>query len=275
MTDTFGTRLRRERERREICLTDIAARTKIKASLFEQLERDDASHWPSGIFRRSFMRAYANAVGLDVDATVREFLECFPDPATPPPVDAALQPNGPASPVEVSPEQDARSAAEGRTDPQTDAGRDRAAVHRRPLSRRCPPTVVCSSLGRRITLRYRRLDFRLHGRLLDAIWRDGSLLLHRWRVGAGEQPWGVPLRAETDRREWRRFSAGEDSTPPASGRRTDARFGSRIQGEPLPGRAPARSARLERAPPARATARVSWRGWRWSTSVSRPVAASR
>jgi len=108
MTDTFGTRLRRERERREICLTDIAARTKIKASLFEQLERDDASHWPSGIFRRSFMRAYANAVGLDVDATVREFLECFPDPATPPPVDAALQPNGPASPVEVSPEQDGR-----------------------------------------------------------------------------------------------------------------------------------------------------------------------
>jgi len=84
MTDTFGARLRRERERRSISLADISARTKIKASLFEELERDDPSHWPSGIFRRSFMRAYANAVGLNVAETVREFVECFPDPAAPP-----------------------------------------------------------------------------------------------------------------------------------------------------------------------------------------------
>lgn len=81
--DTFGARLRRERERRQIGLADIAAKTKIKASLFEALERDDASQWPSGIFRRSFMRAYATVVGLDADATVREFLERFPDPAAP------------------------------------------------------------------------------------------------------------------------------------------------------------------------------------------------
>lgn len=81
MTDSFGTRLRRERERRQIRLADIAAYTKIKASLFEELERDDASHWPSGIFRRSFMRAYAQAIGIDPDDAVREFLRWFPDPA--------------------------------------------------------------------------------------------------------------------------------------------------------------------------------------------------
>src|SRR5262245_38659137 len=80
MTDSFGARLRRERERRQIALADIASRTKIKASLFEALERDDASQWPSGIFRRSFLRAYAEAVGLDVDDTLREFLQRFPDP---------------------------------------------------------------------------------------------------------------------------------------------------------------------------------------------------
>jgi transcriptional regulator with XRE-family HTH domain len=85
MTDSFGARLRRERERRQVLIADIAARTKIKASLFEAIERDDASHWPSGIFRRSFMRAYAEAIGLDGDATVREFLERFPDPAAPSP----------------------------------------------------------------------------------------------------------------------------------------------------------------------------------------------
>jgi len=87
MTESFGARLRRERERRQVSIADIAARTKIKASLFEALERDDVSHWPCGIFRRSFMRAYADAIGLDAEATVREFVERFPDPAAPEPVD--------------------------------------------------------------------------------------------------------------------------------------------------------------------------------------------
>jgi transcriptional regulator with XRE-family HTH domain len=77
----FGPRLRRERERKHISIDAIAAATKIKASLFEQLERGDASKWPSGIFGRSFLRAYAEAIGLDPDATVREFLAVFPDPA--------------------------------------------------------------------------------------------------------------------------------------------------------------------------------------------------
>lgn len=84
MTETFGTRLRRARESRHITLAQIAERTKIKASLFDALERDDPSQWPCGIFRRSFMRAYAQAVGLDPDETLREFLQRFPDPADPP-----------------------------------------------------------------------------------------------------------------------------------------------------------------------------------------------
>ena len=77
----FGPRLRRERERKHISIDAIAVATKIKASLFEQLERDDISKWPCGIFGRSYLRAYANAIGLDPEATVREFLAVFPDPA--------------------------------------------------------------------------------------------------------------------------------------------------------------------------------------------------
>lgn len=96
MTDSFGARLRRERERQHIALADIAAHTKIKASLFEALERDDVSYWPTGIFRRSFMRAYANALGLDADAAVREFLQRFPDPSEP-------DPPGHPSPLGVKP----------------------------------------------------------------------------------------------------------------------------------------------------------------------------
>ncbi len=81
MTDSFGARLRRQREQRHITLADIADRTKIAESLFAALERDDVSRWPAGIFRRSFMRAYADAIGLDPAATVREFSERFPDPS--------------------------------------------------------------------------------------------------------------------------------------------------------------------------------------------------
>ena len=80
----FGSRLRRERERKHISIDAIAATTKIKASLFEQLERGDTSKWPAGIFFRSQLRAYADAIGLDPDATVREFLAASPDPAARP-----------------------------------------------------------------------------------------------------------------------------------------------------------------------------------------------
>jgi len=79
-SESFGRRLRRERERRQIALISIAENSKISVSLLRDLERDDVSKWPPGIFRRSFMRAYAQAVGLDVEATTREFLERFPDP---------------------------------------------------------------------------------------------------------------------------------------------------------------------------------------------------
>jgi transcriptional regulator with XRE-family HTH domain len=84
MTTSFGARLRQERERRRISLASIAENTKIKASLFAELERDDVSRWPAGIFRRSYVRAYADAIGLDADSVVREFLERFPDPAPAP-----------------------------------------------------------------------------------------------------------------------------------------------------------------------------------------------
>lgn len=83
MTSSFGAELRRERERRQISLAAIAATTKINVALFEALERDDASKWPSGIFRRSFIRAYAEGIGLDPDTVARDFAERFPDPTEP------------------------------------------------------------------------------------------------------------------------------------------------------------------------------------------------
>jgi GAF domain-containing protein len=79
MAESFGARLRQQRERQLIALSTIADLTKINQSLLEGLEQDDVSHWPCGIFRRSFIRAYAKSIGLESEAVVREFLELYPD----------------------------------------------------------------------------------------------------------------------------------------------------------------------------------------------------
>ena len=103
MAESFGARLRQRREEQQIALTAIADRTKINLSHLEALERGDVSHWPVGIFRRAFIRAYAQAIDLDPDTVVREFLELYPDPdeasapvpATIPGVDGADMSLGP------------------------------------------------------------------------------------------------------------------------------------------------------------------------------------
>lgn len=80
---SLGQRLRTAREERGISLHDIAQRTKIAVSSLEALEHDNPSRLPSGIFARSFVRAYAVEVGLDPDLTLREFLRRFPEHAPP------------------------------------------------------------------------------------------------------------------------------------------------------------------------------------------------
>ncbi len=61
---SFGQRLRLARERLGIPIETIAESTKIKRSLFADLERGDLSKWPSGIYRRAFVREYAAMIGL-------------------------------------------------------------------------------------------------------------------------------------------------------------------------------------------------------------------
>ena len=73
----FGARLREARKLKGITLNEIAAATKISISVLEALEQNDISRLPGGIFSRAFIRSYANAVGLDPEKAVREFLDEF------------------------------------------------------------------------------------------------------------------------------------------------------------------------------------------------------
>jgi hypothetical protein len=72
-TTTLGAYLRAERQRRDLLLKTISESTKVSLPLLKGLESDDISRWPGGIFRRAFVRSYAEAVGLDPDDVFRRF----------------------------------------------------------------------------------------------------------------------------------------------------------------------------------------------------------
>jgi transcriptional regulator with XRE-family HTH domain len=73
----FGSRLRAHRERRGLTLAALADSLKIKQSLLDELERDDVTRWPPGIYGRALVREYAKLVGLPPDEIVQQFVQLF------------------------------------------------------------------------------------------------------------------------------------------------------------------------------------------------------
>ena len=67
--DAFGPNLRRIRVQRGVTLDQIAAETKVAAGVWAGFERNDFSRWPTGIYARSYVRAYASLIGVDPEAT--------------------------------------------------------------------------------------------------------------------------------------------------------------------------------------------------------------
>jgi cytoskeletal protein RodZ len=88
----FCLALKASRERNGITLDQIADTTKIPASVFAALERNDLRRWPKGLFRRSFFRDYARTIGLPVAEACAEFVRLFPDNEAAEPVNTAGTP---------------------------------------------------------------------------------------------------------------------------------------------------------------------------------------
>lgn len=76
--DAFGANLRRIRVQRGITLDQIAAATNVSVDLWAGMERNDFSRWPTGLYARAYVRAYAAQIGADPEATVDQFCRCFP-----------------------------------------------------------------------------------------------------------------------------------------------------------------------------------------------------
>jgi transcriptional regulator with XRE-family HTH domain len=76
--EAFGPNLRRLRLQRGLTLEQIAERTKVSVALWQGLEENDLSRWPSGVFVRAYVREYANMIGAEPDATIDELCRWFP-----------------------------------------------------------------------------------------------------------------------------------------------------------------------------------------------------
>lgn len=71
----LGPLLRAHRERQGLTLETVAQSIKVKRSLLDDLERNDVSRWPPGIYGRALVREYAKSIGLPGDDVVRQFLD--------------------------------------------------------------------------------------------------------------------------------------------------------------------------------------------------------
>ena len=72
--ESFGARLKKEREQRGITLDDIALSTKIGKRFLSALEEEHFEQLPGGIFSKGFVRAYARHLGIDEEQAVADYL---------------------------------------------------------------------------------------------------------------------------------------------------------------------------------------------------------
>ena len=72
--ESFGARLKREREQRKITLDEIALSTKIGTRFLTALEEEQFDQLPGGIFNKGFVKAYARYLGIDEDQAVADYV---------------------------------------------------------------------------------------------------------------------------------------------------------------------------------------------------------
>jgi len=70
---SFGEILRRERELREVTLTEVTVATRIPPRFLEAFEREEWEKLPGGVFNRGFVRAIARYLGLNEESLLSEY----------------------------------------------------------------------------------------------------------------------------------------------------------------------------------------------------------
>ncbi len=99
---SLGRKLRAAREQQALSLAEIASRTRIRLSYLEAIEQDQLDQIPGGFFSRSFVRQYAQALGLN-GADINGDLEAVTiSPVETVPVEKILRDYRPTKPALVA-----------------------------------------------------------------------------------------------------------------------------------------------------------------------------
>ena len=69
----FGSYLRNQRRAMGISIETVSQKTKIRVEVLRHLENEDLGRLPSSAFLKGFVRAYADAVGADIQEALRLF----------------------------------------------------------------------------------------------------------------------------------------------------------------------------------------------------------
>src|SRR6187549_3563075 len=69
----IGDQLRESRMRNRVDISDVEAQTKIRAKYLRALENEEWDLLPGPTFVKSFLRTYADALGLDSRALLEEY----------------------------------------------------------------------------------------------------------------------------------------------------------------------------------------------------------
>src|SRR3954452_16328382 len=120
----IGAQLRETRMRRRIDISEVEAATKIRAKYLRALENEEWALLPGPTFVKTFLRTYAEYLGLDARSLVDEYRQRYETPATseltplrPPGLGggpAAPPPRRPGRPPAAQPPPGARALGPGR-----------------------------------------------------------------------------------------------------------------------------------------------------------------
>ena len=80
---TFGERLKRERELREVTIKEIASATRIAAKFLQALENEEWEKLPGGVFGRGFVRSVARYLGLSEENLLSDYDQARGEAFTP------------------------------------------------------------------------------------------------------------------------------------------------------------------------------------------------
>ncbi len=103
----FGEKFRKEREKKNFSLDDVAGVTKIGVRMLRAIEEENFDRLPGGVFNKGFIRTYAKHLGMNDEKAVADYLACVRKTQVGP--DAPVEAAPPASKSASAPE--ARAAA--------------------------------------------------------------------------------------------------------------------------------------------------------------------